>query len=84
MKFVKVDVEALSGYKVNERPLAFTHEGLRREVVKVVDQWLEGGLSPKDQAIDYFKVEADDGRQYILRYLSTFDVWSLMVEPSGT
>ena len=62
-----------------ERPTAFYHENKRYEVVEVLDRWYEGGLNPKGLKLDYFKVRAGDGLEYVLRYNSLFDVWSLMV-----
>jgi len=72
-----VTVECHSGYKANERPLAFTHQGRRHEVSKVVDRWYEGGLRGGDPQVDYFKVMTVDGRLFLLRYVSLFDAWSL-------
>ncbi len=68
----KIKVVAYSGYKANERPLYFFLEGEKNQVINVIDRWY--GLEH-----DYFKVVADDGKVYLLKWHRTFDVW-LMVQ----
>ena len=52
-------METYSGYKADERPVAFTLGDRKLLVVEVVDRWY-------DPSVDYFKVKADDGGVYIL------------------
>jgi hypothetical protein len=66
----KLEVTAYSGYKANERPLYFILDQKRLEVEKIVDRWY--GMDH-----DYFKVLADDGRQYLLRWHRSSDCWYL-------
>jgi hypothetical protein len=73
----RVQVECHSGYKANERPVAFTYQARRREVEEIIDRWYEGGLDPTRPQIDYFKVKTSNGQVFILRYLSLFDAWSI-------
>ena len=80
MNFVQVQVEAYAGYRANESPRAFVLEGRRVEVDQVVDRWYEGGLSPRDQKLDYYKVRTGDGREFILRYNAQFDSWAVLVK----
>jgi len=68
----KIEVVAYSGYKANERPLYFLLEGKKKVVIKVVDRWY--GVEH-----DYFKVTADDGKVYLLKWHRSLDVW-LMVQ----
>ena len=82
MKFVRVQVEAYSGYRANERPRAFTLEGRRYEAAEIADRWYQGGRSARDQKLDYFKVRTAEGREFILRYDALFDAWSAMVAPA--
>lgn len=82
MSFVQVQVEAYSGYRANERPLAFILKGRRHEVAKILDRWYEGGLSVRDQKLDYFKVRTTKGLEFILRWNPVFESWSVMV-PTG-
>jgi len=83
MNFVRIQVECYSGYRANERPVAFVHEGRRREVAEVLDRWCEGNLTPDRPAVDYFKVRTTEGEVFLLRYLSLFDSWSLRL-PKGS
>ena len=79
MEYEEIQVECYSGYKANERPVAFTYEGHRLEIQEIVDCWHEGGLDAGRPVIDYFKVRTTDGKVYLLRYLSLFDVWSMRI-----
>jgi len=67
-------VECYAGYKADERPLRFSlgsgGGGRMLEVKEVLDQW----YSPDST---YFKVRASDGNDYILRYHSASDEWTL-------
>jgi len=68
-------VECYSGYKVNERPVAFTiveHEFKRSfQVLEVLDSWY-------GETADYFKVRADDDNIYLLKYDGSQDQWDLI------
>ena len=75
--YQEIRVECYSGFKANERPVAFTYQGERREIEEIVDRWYEGGLDSGRSVIDYFKVRAADGKVYLLRYQSGSDAWSL-------
>ena len=70
-----VEVECYSGYKVNERPIAFTllESDCRRsfQVREILDTWL-------GESSDYFKVEADDANIYVLKYDRKQDQWDLV------
>ncbi len=66
-----IQVEAYSGYRANERPLAFLLENRRRQVVNIVDRWY-------GEEHDYFKVLADDAKVYLLRWNRWLDLWSLV------
>jgi hypothetical protein len=74
-----ITVECCSGFKANERPIAFTYQEERREIQEIVDRWYEGGLDSSRPVINYFKVKAADGKVYLLRYQSELDAWSLRV-----
>jgi hypothetical protein len=58
---MRIRVECYSGYKGNERPLRFYLDEHQYAVEEVLDQW----YGPNDV---YFRVRADDGNLYILRY----------------
>ena len=66
----KIEVHAYSGYKANERPLSFILDCEKLEVTNIIDRWY-------GEENDFFKVLADDGRVYLLRWHRTLDSWFL-------
>ena len=66
----KVEVIAYSGYKANERPLSFILDGRKLEITKIIERWC-------GEEEDNFKVIADDGKVYLLRWQRMLDSWSL-------
>jgi hypothetical protein len=79
LQFERVDVECLSGYKVNERPVAFTYRGRRLNIVGIVDRWYQGNADSRQPVLDYFKVRTTEGVEYILRYNGLFNAWAVAV-----
>lgn len=77
MPYEKISVECYSGYKAEERPVAFSFQGRRREVAEVVDRWYEGGLEAGRQGVNYFRVKTVEGDLFLLRYLPLCDAWSI-------
>jgi hypothetical protein len=73
-----IKVSAYSGYKANERPLAFTLDGRQHDVAHIIDRWY--GVEH-----DYFKVLAEDGKVYLLRWHRILDLWFLVkvIERAG-
>ena len=57
----KIEVECYSGYRADERPVAFTYKGRRWEVAEILDRWYEGSRDPKAPGLDYFKVKTRQG-----------------------
>ena len=72
-------VECYSGYKANERPVAFMFEGCRREISGILDRWYEGGMKSDALVIDYFKVKTSEGNVFILRYDIQSDEWAICI-----
>ena len=66
-----IEVVAYSGYKANERPLYFILNNQKLEVRNVSKRWY--GVEH-----DYFKVLADDGKVYLMRWQRTLDLWFLV------
>ena len=66
----RIRVVSYSGYKANERPLYFFLENRKMEVRNIVDRWY-------GEENDYFKVLADDGRVYLIRWHRELDQWYL-------
>ena len=66
-----IKVYAYSGYKANERPTAFVVDHRTLKVTYVIDRWY--GVEH-----DHFKVLADDGKIYFLKWNRIQDVWFLV------
>lgn len=64
----KIEVIAYSGYKANERPVYFVLDSKKRTVKEIRERWY-------GQDHDYFKVLADDGRMYLLKWHRSSDSW---------
>jgi hypothetical protein len=73
MDYDKIRVECYSGHKANGRPVAFEHQGRRREISEILDCWYEGGPDARQLRIDYFKVKTSEGQVFLLRYTPLFD-----------
>jgi hypothetical protein len=67
---MKIKVECYSGCKANERPVRFYMGDRVLEVRELLDRWV-------GEEADYFKLVADDGNNYILRYDRHEDSWEL-------
>jgi hypothetical protein len=70
-------VECYSGYKANERPVAFSCQDRRWEIADIIDRWYEGGVSADRPVVNYFKVRTGEGLIFILRYAGQSDSWSV-------
>ena len=64
----QIKVMAYSGFKANERPYCFIVNEKRREIKKIIKQWYE-------QDYDCYKIIADDGRIYLLKWNRSLDIW---------
>lgn len=67
---MKIRVECYAGHRAEEEPRAFQLGERRFAVGEILDRWL-------DPRYRYFKVKADDGRQYVLRHDVATDDWEL-------
>ena len=79
MNWEPVLVECYSGYKANERPVAFMFEGRRMEISETIDRWYEGGMKSDAPVIDYFKVKTSEGTVFILRYDMQSGEWAIRI-----
>ena len=73
----RIKVIAYSGFKANERPLYFYLGRQKMGVKDILDRWY-------DQEHDYFKVLADNGRKYQLKWHRMLDIWLLEKVNGGT
>lgn len=67
---IKIEVTAYSGYRANERPLHFVLDHSKKDVRRIIKRWIEPGK-------DFFKVSANDGKEYILCWERDSDTWFL-------
>jgi hypothetical protein len=65
-----IRVECYAGYRGEQEPRAFTLGERRFTMLEILDRWLD----PRHR---YFKVNADDGRRFILRHDTASDAWEL-------
>ena len=71
MEEIEIDVIAYSGYKANEKPLYLIVAHQKLEVKKLVDRWY-------GQVHDYFKITAEDGKSYLIKWHRRQDKWFLV------
>ncbi len=69
-------VEAYSGYKGEETPRVFTHEGIRRQILQIIAQWYTEQHS-------YFRVRTDEGDVYVLRYDLENVAWEIVMQETN-
>ena len=79
---IRIEVESYSGYKLHESPRTFIYKKNQYVIREITDRWYEGGTKPESPIVSYFKVRTDDGGQYIIRYDSFHDEWTLVIPPS--
>jgi hypothetical protein len=82
MQFEHIDVSTYSGFKADERPMSFIRGEKTYRIQEIIDRWYERGLQPGDPSLSYFKVRADDGMGYLIRYNTLFDEWAIVVRVS--
>ena len=66
-------VEAHAGYKGEETPSAFVYEGIKRKIVEVAARWYTDTHC-------CFRVIADDGQRYVIRYAFDEEAWELVMQ----
>jgi hypothetical protein len=79
MAFDPIEVTSYEGYKANESPRSFVWADRTFQITKIVDRWYEGSPDETSEVMDYFKVQADNGGTYIIRYNRLFDSWAILV-----
>ena len=78
MEPLPVRVECYSGYKGDETPRAFEWRDWRLEIEAIIDRWYHGSPDPRTSVQDYFKVQAVDGKEYILKHDREKNRWYLI------
>jgi hypothetical protein len=67
---LRINVDAYSGYKANERPRLFEVDGGVYEIASVLDRWYEPSAT-------FFKVRTTDFKVFIFRYDEQHDEWTI-------
>jgi hypothetical protein len=63
-------VECHSGYEYAQRPVAFSWQGLRLQVSRILDE----ARTPEGKR---FLVQAGDGKEFYLAYSESRDEWTI-------
>jgi len=71
----QIVVDAFAGDKGEETPRAFTLEGSRRRVIQILTRWYT-------ETHCFFRVQADDGHRYVLRYDLDSLIWEVVIVES--
>jgi hypothetical protein len=77
MRLIPIRVECYAGAKADETPRRFTWEERTIEVHEVLDRWYQVESKPEWPRADYFKVQAADAREYLLKHDLESDEWFL-------
>jgi hypothetical protein len=77
--FEPIRVTCYAGYKSNESPRSFVWGERVYNITRIVDRWYDSSVDARTEVADYFKVQADDGGTYIIRYNRLFDSWAILV-----
>jgi hypothetical protein len=65
-----IEVRCYSGCNYNERPVSFTIGEKTLAITELIDQWHGAGYT-------YYKLIADDGNTYCIKYNGSTDTWEL-------
>ena len=77
MTLIPIQVECYSGSKTDETTRRFTWESRVIEVQEVADRWYQVESLPEWPRADYFKVQSEDGSQYLLKHDLESNEWYL-------
>ncbi len=70
----RIDVITYAGRKGDERPRTFILRGLRVDVLKITEHWIEEGLTDRVRK-RYFRVEGSDGNTHRIYYNENIMEW---------
>ncbi len=77
MTLLPIQVESYSDSNADEMPRRVTWEGRIIEVQDVVDRWYQVESLPEWPRADYFKVQSEDGSQYLVKHDLESGKWYL-------
>lgn len=75
----KVSVTAYAGYKGQERPVSFSIDDEKIEVIEITDMWIEEGYSDRSRRT-FFRVRGDDGYIHIIWHDEKSLKWFLKIK----
>jgi len=70
IKAETVSVKCYSDYKYAQRPSVFTFKDKTYKVSKILSEW-------REENENFFVVEDEEGKRYILSYEEKEDIWRL-------
>jgi uncharacterized protein (UPF0128 family) len=70
MERLIIQVECYSDYKYAQRPVAFTLQGKKYPIRRILKQW-------REVAKDFFAVQTPEGKEYVISYEEGQDRWHL-------
>jgi hypothetical protein len=76
---IPINVECYSGYKADEYPTCFCHEGIKYEITEITDRWYQSDKNPEWPVSDYFKVKTACGKLFIIKHDLDNDLWNLLL-----
>jgi hypothetical protein len=71
---VPIDVRAYSGFRADERPLSFTVEGEKKDVLEILFAWIEENTAGTRRRYCY-EVVTDDHLRRVLSYNANDGTW---------
>lgn len=77
---IPIRVECYSGNKADEEPVRFSLHDMNFEIREIIDRWYQADTNAEFPPARYFKVEASDGKHYMLKHLLDQDQWYLWVK----
>jgi hypothetical protein len=72
-----VRVVSYAGWKGEERPMAFYDGDGEHRVLEIQERWVESDALSGGSSKWYFRVKADDGKEYLLSHDATKKQWCL-------
>ena len=77
IELVPIEVECHSCFKADEYPKSFCRNNKRFEITGIIDRWYQGETNPEWPVSNYFKVDTNNGRQFIIKHDLKNDLWYL-------
>ena len=76
---IQTEVQCYASHKADESPRRFWADNQWVEVDGLLESWVQAPRNSRRPRAEYFKVQANDGRNYLLRHDLRADEW--FIEP---